>query len=213
MPLSIQCFPSGPLETNAYILYLTETPHHALIIDPAPGSADQLIAFIEKIKLLPQKIILTHSHWDHIADIAPLKKHYSIPVAVHELDQGNLKQPGSDGLNWAPPLAGIEVEEVFSEGDQIPLGNYFLRIIHTPGHTPGGVCFYNPDNKILISGDTLFSGSIGNLSLPTANAEMMWASLDKLAELPKETKVFPGHGPSTTIGNESWLPNSRSLFG
>ncbi len=87
-----------------------------------------------------------------------------------------------------------------------------IKVIHTPGHSPGGVCFYLPSEKILFSGDTLFRGTIGNLSLPTARPDLMWDSLKKLAALPPETKVYPGHGGPTTISAEKWIAHAKGKF-
>ena len=210
--LALKAFPSGPFETNGYVVWCDQTRACA-IIDPAPESAESLSEFISQFQLEPKMILLTHSHWDHTADVAPLKKGLNLPVYIHELDQGNLVNPGSDGLPLWVSIEGVEPDHFLQDGEKIQLGNEVLEVIHTPGHTPGGVCFFDRDSRILISGDTLFKGSIGNLSFPTARPELMWSSLDLLAKLPKETKVYPGHGPSTTIGAETWLPKARELFG
>jgi glyoxylase-like metal-dependent hydrolase (beta-lactamase superfamily II) len=93
------------------------------------------------------------------------------------------------------------------------LGDIVIDVIHLPGHSPGGVGFYLKKQDTLISGDTLFKGSIGRLDLPTSEPEKMWNSLDKLAKLPPKTRVIPGHGDETTIGEESWLANAKHYFG
>ena len=111
------------------------------------------------------------------------------------------------------PIEGVKPDKFLSEGDTVDAGELHFRVIHTPGHTPGGICLHDPHASLLISGDTLFQGSIGNLSFPGADAEAMWTSLDKLAALPPETKVYPGHGEATTIGAEHWLPRAREIFG
>jgi hydroxyacylglutathione hydrolase len=208
----IQAFPSGPFDTNAYIAACPRT-REAAIIDPAPGSANALIAFISDQELTPIAILLTHSHWDHIVDTAQLKTKYKIPVSIHQLDAGNLENPGSDGLPCWIPIEGVKPDGLLEEGSFFDVGDFHFQVIHTPGHTPGGVCFYCPNENILISGDTLFKGTIGNLSFPTARPKLMWNSLNKLAKLPPETRVFPGHGPSTTIGAEGWLARAEQIFG
>ncbi len=205
----IESYCCGPFETNAYIIACKNT-QEAAIIDPAPDSAKLIQAFINKNQLQPVKILLTHTHWDHIADVAALKKIYSLPVFVHEEDAGNLISPGSDGL---PMFAeGAQPDHFYKEGDIVSVGNLRFQVIHTPGHSPGGVCLYEAGQGVLISGDTLFHKSIGNLSLPTAQPERMWLSLAKLAKLPPATKVYPGHGPDTTIATENWLPNAQKIF-
>lgn len=138
---------------------------------------------------------------------------YKIPVAVHPEDAPNLEQPGADQLPCYIDIEGVVPDDLLKEGQRIAIGDLTLQVIETPGHSPGCVCFYSPENKVLISGDTLFQGSIGKLTLPTARPELMWDSLRKLAKLPPETVVYPGHGGSTTIGKESWLPNAEAIFG
>jgi hydroxyacylglutathione hydrolase len=206
----IQAFPSGPVETNAYVVACPIT-RQAAIIDPAPKSANPLIAFINEHSLVPTHILLTHSHWDHIADISILKKVIPVIVAVHEEDAENVKKPGSDRLRCLVPIEGVVPDTFLKDGDLISIGQLKFIVIHTPGHTPGGVCFYCEKEHVLLTGDTLFKGSMGNISFPTAVPDAMWPSLAKLAALPPETKVYPGHGPATTIGNETWLPQARKL--
>jgi hydroxyacylglutathione hydrolase len=208
----IQAFPSGPFETNAYVIACPQT-RQAFIIDPAPGSFNSITSYIEQKKLVPAAILLTHSHWDHTADVVPLKTKYKIPVLIHSLDVPNLESPGADHLPCWIDIQGVSPDRLLSEGDRIECGNVQFTVIHTPGHSPGGVCFYAPQEHLLISGDTLFKGTIGNLSFPTSQPELMWGSLSKLAQLPSDTRVFPGHGSSTTIGAEHWLSRAEEIFG
>jgi hydroxyacylglutathione hydrolase len=210
--MSYAVFPSGPFETNAYILYCPET-REAVFIDPAPSSTPALIRFIEQNHLIPKAIWITHSHWDHIADTALLKKHFPLPVGIHEEDRGNLEDPGSDKLPCWIEFDAVSPQFFFHHEEGLILGNLKIQVIHTPGHTPGGVCFYLPIQKLLFSGDTLFAGSIGNLSFPTARPALMWKSLAILARLPSDTLVLPGHGGSTKIGQERWLANAEEHFG
>lgn len=207
----IESFPSGPFETNAYVVACPKT-RQAAIIDPAPESFAKVDAYLQTKQLIPTKILLTHSHWDHLADVSLFKKKYNIPVYIHPLDKGNMERPGSDGLPCWIRIDAVKSDFDIHEGDLVDIGNLKLKVIDTPGHTPGGVCFYSAEDGVLISGDTLFKGSIGNLSFPTARPELMWLSLDKLAKLPPETLVYPGHGPSTTLGAEKWLSNPKKYF-
>lgn len=204
--------PSGPFLTNAYLLACEQTKE-ALIIDPGVESYSPLLKTVAAHGFTPQAIVLTHSHWDHIADVAKLKKKLSVPVMIHQADASNLVTPGADGLPMWVSFEGVTPDRFLTENDEIKMGNYLFAVIHTPGHSPGGICLYSPQAKVLISGDTLFKQSIGNLSFPTAEPEKMWSSLKKLEKLPRETKVYPGHGPATTIGEESWLPRAKSHFG
>jgi glyoxylase-like metal-dependent hydrolase (beta-lactamase superfamily II) len=207
----IQAFSCPPFATNAYVVACLAT-RKAIAIDPAHQATELIANYASTNQLSLEKIILTHSHWDHIADVFPLKQRFGLPVFVHPQDQANLASPGADGLPLLVPITGVEDSLPLIEGQEINVGNILFKIIHTPGHSPGGVCLFCENERILFSGDTLFKGTIGNLSLPTANAEDMWASLRKLAALPPATKVYPGHGQPTTIGNESWLYNAQQIF-
>ena len=210
--MNVQPFPSGPFETNAYVLACEHTGECAFV-DPAPDSFQTLVQFTEENKLHPKMIFLTHSHWDHIADTAVLKNKFKIPVMIHPLDSGNLEQPGTDQLPCWISIHPVHPDFLLQEGEKLLVGKHTFEVIHTPGHTPGSICFYCKDSNILVSGDTLFKGTIGNLSFPTSQPKLMWNSLDKLAKLPSATRVFPGHGPSTTIGEEAWLPKAKAMFG
>lgn len=208
----IQKFESGPLETNA-ILIGCEKTKGAIIIDPAYGSKEKMINKAKKLGFKIEKIYLTHSHWDHIADLASLKKALNCPVCVHREDQKNVENPGSDGLPLFFGIAGVKVDEFLEEGQSHTIGELRFIVLHTPGHSPGSVCFYFEEENLLISGDTLFKGSFGNVSFPGCDSEKMFASLKKLAKLPKNTIVVPGHGSNTTIGDEPWLDSAKKYFG
>lgn len=208
----IKAIPSGPFETNAYIV-ICEKTLQAAVIDPAPESLASIVKYITEHKLTLTKIILTHSHWDHIADVAALKKQYLVPVLIHKEDVENLEKPGSDGLPCWIAIEGVRPDIFLNEGDSVDVGELKFTVIHTPGHTPGGICLYEKEKNVLFSGDTLFKGSIGNLSFATARPKLMWPSLEKLAKLPPQTTVFPGHGPKTTILAESWLSQAEKIFG
>lgn len=210
--MELRKFPSGPFATNTYIVVCPET-NQAAIIDAPPESFKPTAGYLARTEAKPAKILLTHSHWDHIADAAALKQHYMIPLYVHPLDAPNLISPGADGLPSTFSIEPIQPDGFFDEGDIIEVGSLRFEVIHTPGHTPGGVCFWCEKEGALFSGDTLFRSTIGNLSFPTCEPEKMWVSLKKLSQLPPETKVYPGHGPPTTIGNEPWLINAKHYFG
>lgn len=210
--MTVHAFPSGPFETNAYIVVCPETKE-AAIIDPAPESGAPILEFLQRNNLNTSKILLTHSHWDHIADTALLKKRLQVPVYIHSMDKDNLEKPGADRLPCWIEIEGVIPDVLVKEGDHVAIGSLDFEVIHTPGHTPGGICFYCAKEGILLSGDTLFKGTIGNISFPTSTPHLMWDSLRKLAKLPPSTKVYPGHGPTTTIAAESWLDRAEDVFG
>lgn len=207
----LKAFPSGPFETNTYVVYCPRT-HDAAIVDASPDCLEKVAAYIEEKKLIPKALLLTHSHWDHIADAAAIKTKYNIPIYVHALDAPNVESPGEDGVPCWLTINGTTPSHLIEETNTIDIGDLHFEVIHTPGHTPGCVCFYCPGENILLSGDTLFRGTIGNLSLATGCPALMWPSLKKLSQLPPETRVYPGHGPSTTIGHEKWLANAEERF-
>lgn len=205
-------FPSGPLKTNAYLI-TCPTTLVAAVVDPSPDSARKISSYITQHQLHLEKILLTHSHWDHIADVSCLKKQYSVPVSIHLLDVPNLEFPGADYLPLPFFIEGVKPDSLLKEDDEVKIGTLSFKVIFTPGHSPGGICFYCQEHALLISGDTLFRGSMGKISFPTSQPEEMWKSLKKLAQLPADTVVYPGHGPTTTIGRENWLTNAEKVFG
>ncbi|PIS02335.1 MAG: MBL fold hydrolase [Chlamydiae bacterium CG10_big_fil_rev_8_21_14_0_10_42_34] len=204
-------FPFGPLETNALLIGCNETKK-AAVIDPSLGCSSAILKSAEENGLHIEKILLTHSHWDHFADADVLKSKTGAPLYVHPLDANNLLEPGSDHIPLFVTIHPVKADHLIREGEVICVGNLKLEVIHTPGHSPGGVCFYVKEQNLLISGDTLFKGTIGTLSLPTAQPEEMWKSLEKLSKLPPTTRVVPGHGADTTIGKETWLCRAKEIF-
>lgn len=206
----IQSFPSGPFDTNAYIIGC-QSSKQAAIIDPAADSLSAITSCLTSNSLIPVAILLTHSHWDHIADLAEAVARYKIPVYVHQLDAANVRQPGSDGVPCWLTIAPVEPDAFLKEGDQVEIGLLRWQILHTPGHSPGSVCLYCAEKNALVSGDTLFKGTYGSISLPTAEPTLMKHSLARLAALPPDTAVYPGHGPHTTIAAElPWLKEFKA---
>lgn len=208
----LEIFCSGPALTNCILIGCPKT-REAAIVDAPFDSSDQLLDEIASLKLTVKMILLTHSHWDHIGEVKFLKKKLKVPVYIHEDDAENLKIPGTDGLPLFQEVKGVTPDHFLKDGEKISIGQLKAEVIHTPGHSPGGVCFYFPEEGVLIAGDTLFKGTIGNLSFPTSDPDKMWDSLERLSKLPKETRVISGHGEETQIGREKWLSNAREYFG
>lgn len=205
MSITIECLPSGPLQTNTYLL-MASSSNDAVVVDPAPRSADAIEALLKERHKTLTAIWITHSHWDHTADCQALVTHHSIPVMVHRFDAENLIHPGSDGIpSWIPihPLASVTL---LNDGDRLHVGESTWQVLHTPGHSPGSICLYNAEEGVLLSGDTLFEGTMGKISFPTSSPFLMGETLLKLSALPPSTRVLPGHGPATTIGDEQpWM--------
>lgn len=199
--LKIEVFSLGDFETNCYLLSYSNL---YILIDAPPGICSILS------KKLPHSthissLILTHSHFDHIADAKNLSDKYKMSILIHVEDQGNLINPGSDHIPCYLHFDGIAPTRLLHDNEELLLGNEKWTIIHTPGHSPGSICIYNQTRDLLFSGDTLFKGTYGSISLPTANPKAMQKSLKFLSTLPKTTLVFPGHGGHTSIGKEKWL--------
>jgi len=181
----------GPIQTNCYII--ENQSGEAIIIDPG-GETQRIRKFLDDKKLTPRFIINTHGHFDHIKGNRELKKSTGAILLLNEKDAIFLAQENS------PPA-----DRFLKENDKIELGEISLSVICTPGHTPGGICLYSEKDNILFSGDTLFRGTYGRTDLPFSSQDDMMRSLEKLFALPPETKVYPGHGSSTTIGFEKNL--------
>jgi len=180
----------GTFEVNCSVLADGEK---AYIVDPG-AEAERIIALVEKLALKPAAILLTHAHFDHIGAIAELQRKWpGLPVVINDADRAVITHP----MNQYPPdYPAVGMPENLQS--TIP----GFEIIETPGHTPGGVCYYLPADKLLLSGDTLFCGSYGRTDLPGGDFDTLMESLKKLSRLPPETLVVPGHGPLTTIGRE-----------
>ena len=201
----LEVFSSGPLETNTILLGCPLTKKGA-IFDVPSESSGWLVRRTEALGLTIEKILLTHSHWDHIAEVGLLYKLLGSPVYVHEEDRANLENPGADALPLIYPIEGVKPAGLLTDGQLISIGTLEIKVSCAPGHSAGSVCFYLEKEKVLISGDTLFKGTMGRIDFPQSRPNLMGSSLKKLAALPAETKVIPGHGESTTIGAESrWI--------
>jgi hydroxyacylglutathione hydrolase len=203
---------SGPFDTNTYVFGCSKTKQ-AVIIDVPLESVDWILETLSTQALKATKILLTHSHWDHIAEAALLKERLNLPIYVHPEDAENLQRPGADRLPLFWTIPGVMPDGYFQENQEIRIGDLLLVVIHTPGHTPGSVCLHESKEKILFSGDTLFQGTMGRVDFPLSSPAKMWKSLKKLSLLPPETKVYPGHGEPTRIADEGWIAEAQEKFG
>ncbi len=192
----------GALEVNCYVLSDPET-RAAFIIDPG-ADADKVLDFVKKENLKATCIINTHGHFDHIGADEPLRKALNARLAIHKDDARLFNEAEDHGT-----LYGVNIEnpgppdELLEHGMELRAGGLCLRVIHTPGHTKGGVCLYDRENNLLFTGDTLFAGGIGRTDFEGGSTEDIMESIRvKIFSLDEATKVYPGHGPSTTIGRE-----------
>lgn len=201
MALIFEGFSVGAWESNCYIVGCSETKEGAVVDPGADGR--KILNRVKKLGLTINKIILTHGHPDHLSALAEVQQATGAKVMIHALDaemlvdaRRNLSFYMGESLELKP------ADVLLKDGDTIQVGNITLEVLHTPGHTPGGICLKcAPD--IVITGDTLFAGSVGRTDFPGGSHSKLIAGIkEKLLNFPPGTKVYPGHGPASTIGAE-----------
>lgn len=198
--MKIVRIPAGIYAANCYIVY-DESNKNGILVDPG-GDVDDILTVIKENKIEVNYIILTHGHGDHIGGVLGLKEALGASVMIHESDKDMLID-GNKNLSTVMSMGSIEMEpdRLLKDGDIIEFGNLNAEIIHTPGHTLGGICIKIGDS--LITGDTLFAGSIGRTDLPGGDYDTIIKSIkDKIMIYSDDTKVYPGHGSSSTVGKE-----------
>lgn len=203
----------GSLAENCYII-ADENTRTAVVFDPG-DEPERILAILRARSLQVKLIANTHGDVDHVMAIAPVKRVTGAPFAIHPADIPLLKGAHAQYVQWfgtivePPPDPDLEL----SDGQELEVDGLKFMVLHTPGHTQGSVCFYFPDHRVLVSGDTLFQGGVGRTDRPVGNWRQLIESIrDKLLVLPDETVVYPGHGPPTTIGREkTFNPFLREL--
>ena len=198
----IKCLPVGHLMTNCYIV-TDETTLECAVIDPGDES-NTILYYLEDNHLTCRAILLTHGHYDHTGAVYAVHEETGAPVYMNALDAGTAV--AFDSYSFVPPEGTI----FYKEGDEVRVGNLTFRVMETPGHTPGSICLFDTPQfgnhpkglPVLLSGDTLFAGTIGRTDFKGGSMADMRASLKKLAALPDDTAVLPGHNNLTTIGAE-----------
>lgn len=196
----IKQYTLGPIENNNYLV-VDETTKDAALID-ATGMSDELVKDVENLNCNVRYILLTHGHFDHITGVQELKEYFGAKVLMNELDMDWVKN-----INLVLPQFDISpveipvIDEFINDGDKIKIGGLIFKVISTPGHTKGGVCYLI--ENVLFSGDTLFRDCVGRCDLPGGNYKDIQKSIkEKLFTLPEDTIVYPGHGAPTSIGYE-----------
>jgi glyoxylase-like metal-dependent hydrolase (beta-lactamase superfamily II) len=197
--MKIHSFLLGPIENNAFVV---EGENSECVIIDAPIGVEELILFIQEKKLNPKAVLLTHGHFDHVNGLPELKKHWNCPVYIHQDDAAFLNDPQLNGsLYFGFPSISEKADFLLTDKQILPLAGLEFSVIHTPGHTQGGCCFYAEGT--LFSGDTLFYLGIGRTDLPGgSNQKLIQVICEKLLILPPATVVLPGHGGTTTIEKE-----------
>ncbi len=192
----------GPYQSNCYLVG-SEKSKQCFLIDPGDES-EAIMGAVKENGVRVSLLVLTHAHIDHVSAVPAIKEETGAPLAIHEQEMGQLKSV----LRRVSPPIDPQVQEKLShperllkEGDSIDLDDLHFKVIHTPGHTPGGICLYG--HGMVFTGDTLFYYGIGRTDFPGGSTATIMKSLrEKLMALPDETVVYPGHGPATTIGKE-----------
>ncbi len=204
--------PVGPFEANCIVLWGAENA--CWIVDPG-ADAEDIIAFCTARKLTPALIAFTHGHFDHIGGVTGLlAKWPSTPVHIAPEDEPiAFSRLNSWGGEYPPTTCPETLVADLVADAKLAAAGLEAQVLSTPGHTPGGVCLYFPSEALLLAGDTLFAGSCGRTDFPGGSSAQLSASLGRLAKLPPETVVVPGHGGSTTIGHEvatnPFIPRAR----
>ena len=203
--LTVQSFTFNPVQENTYVVYNDKGA--CCIIDPGCYFASEekaLTDFIEQNGLTPVLLLNTHCHLDHIFGNRFIQKKYGLTLHLHPAEKEVLDYGPAMGQLWQLPFDNYEGDLIYlNEGDTITLGEDQLQVLLTPGHSPGSLTFYDREAKFLISGDVLFQGSVGRTDLPGGDFAVLEQSIKiKLYTLPEDVIVYPGHGGSTTIGDE-----------
>lgn len=192
---------AGPIETNAYLVMDLDAGE-ALIIDAPPDVEIELDGEVVEHGVRPVALVVTHTHWDHIGDVAAVADRYAVPVVVHEIERERLEQPSGGPA----PIKPAKVDRTLTDGDEVVVGSHRFVVLHTPGHSPGQISLYSESDGLMFGGDTLFPNGYGRVDIPGASEAETLATIRRLLTLPDNVKVYTGHGLPTTIGTErNWM--------
>lgn len=200
--IQIKSYALGPVAANCYVVY-RKGSSHAVVIDPA-DRADVIAAHCRDLGVVPEAVLLTHGHFDHILAADEIRKKYQVSIYACKKEKELLERAD---FNLSKPFTGkpytLEADVWVSDGEKLAFTDLSFEVMETPGHTAGSVCYYMREEAILFSGDTLFAGSYGRVDFPTSSPAAMVHSLrDKLFLLPDETLVYPGHNEASDIKTE-----------
>jgi hydroxyacylglutathione hydrolase len=199
--MDVQMFCGGLAETNGYLLIHEKK---GLLIDAPEGMADWAEEHASQSKTTLVGLLITHGHWDHIVDAVKIHKRLKIPMWIHEDSAILLETPSIQApFNPYYQLEPCKADRHLGKESQAELDGFLFNLLFCPGHCPGSLCFHFPEKKWLFGGDVLFAGSVGRWDLPGGSQKELLGNIrSKLLVLPDDTEVFPGHGPTTTIGEE-----------
>ena len=205
--LHTRIFQFNPLGTNCMVTW-ADGSRTCTVVDPGMSSDEgekELLGFLASEGITPDAILLTHGHFDHVWGVERLVEKYPVPVYMHPADRDILEDGASAfrGMQSMKMLRHDFPTADVADGDTLTTGGATWKVLHTPGHTPGCVCYWSEENNVLLSGDTLFAGCIGRTDLKGGDYDALMASIkEKLLNLPGETDVLPGHGQPTSIARE-----------
>jgi len=201
--MHIYTYSLGELQANCYLI---EQDGKAIIIDPA-DDANFLLEEIQRKNLELVALLATHGHFDHCMAAGEIQMSFDVPFSIHKKDQfliDRLENTAEHFLGHKQII--IPPKNItYISSDMLHATSYMLHVINSPGHTPGGVCFYFPEEKCIFTGDTLFAGAIGRTDLSYSSKKDLWSSLKTILALPEETTIYPGHGESSYVGQEKYL--------
>lgn len=201
--LKVEHYVVGTVLTNCY-LAINEETKETLIVDPG-GDAKKLTEVLEREKLRPAAILLTHGHFDHASGAAALAERFGIEIYAEEHEKKTLETIELNLSHWEgrDSMCAYHADCYLRDGQELILAGFLIRVLHTPGHTIGGCCYYLPEQAVIFSGDTLFCNSVGRTDFPEGSMSDLIRSIqEKLLPLPDEVQVYPGHNEMTTIGAE-----------
>ena len=190
----------GMLETNCY-LAVSDPGHEAVVIDPG-AQGGRIMQSVEKMKLKVEYVLLTHGHHDHTGALSEVRQTLDVPVLLHEKEADYMKIKAAEQARYEPGKKSPAFLTL-KDGDEIAFGAVRLKTLHTPGHTPGGACYLAAGENICFTGDTLFNDGVGRTDFAGGDSRALSSSIrTKLMALPDGITIYPGHGPSSTIGRE-----------
>ncbi len=203
--ISVKKFIFNPFQVNAYVLY--DETGECTFIDPAVSDEKEfntLTGFVKENNLIPKMIVNTHAHIDHIIGNYDVASRYKIKLATHPDAEGFLTNALKTAEAFGLPMSHVKEIDIYIDGNtKVKFGDSCIKALHTPGHADGSICLYSEKDSFVVTGDVLFYESIGRTDLQTGNYDLLQKSIwEELFTLPDDTKVYPGHGPDTTIGHE-----------
>lgn len=200
--MKVETIVVGAFQVNCY-LYWDEVAKRGVIIDPG-DEEERISEAVKRAGFEPLAVLLTHAHVDHIVAVAPLMKEFEIPLYAGKGEETLLAKPSENmSALIGHPVTAPKADSLLVDEEKVLLGPIELRVLATPGHSPGGVCYLDEREGVLFTGDTLFWGSVGRTDFPGCSHEKLISSIRrKILPLPDGVKCYPGHGPSTTVGGE-----------